>query len=423
MVAPIGNIANKFIFPSTFSSSTTTNSQDSDLPTLFSANRMEIDLSIEFVPINSFEVRGRTSSTEKNFSRDSSMSSTWSSVIYHKRIANDGMDINQEPTIKSPAMSYETEQEKALCLSKASKTLGNTRPQNGNNEAIPILPECAGHIDQGEQQQCVATPNDDNDNIINIQLPYDPNSPTKLELCSGNFHPISLHRSIEQIVSDTKNIKDSLNFMARYISNKKINSNKANDLVDFDSIGDSIWNFISGIYQANWDFFLTDNKTKSLREKIVSKFSPRIILTTTKSNKEQEKSVPITINKVPPPSPLLVKSKKEVNVISKYFQSKKPSAENKNQVGNINLARSYAQATKMSANILEVLKIKEAFPALNAKKIDQINSIVKGDSKPKLRIQMMTKGPSRKQVIIPMSKENISAFMKNSSLHVANINR
>ena len=77
----------------------------------------------------------------------------------------------------------------------------------------------------------------------------------------------------------------------------------------------------------------------------------------------------------------------------------------------------------MSANILEVLKIKEAFPALNAKKIDQINSIVKGDSKPKLRIQMMTKGPSRKQVIIPMSKENISAFMKNSSLHVANINR
>jgi len=36
---------------------------------------------------------------------------------------------------------------------------------------------------------------------------------------------------------------------------------------------------------------------------------------------------------------------------------------------------------------------------------------------------MTTKGPSRKQVIIPMSGENISNFMKNSSLHVANINR
>ena len=247
--------------------------------------------------------------------------------------------------------------------------------------------------------------------------------PTELELWSGNFHLISLYGSIEQIVLDTKNIKDSLNFMARYISNKKVNSNKANDLLDFDGIGDSIWNFISAVYQANWDSFLTDDKTKSLREKIASKFSPRIVLTATKSNKEQAKSVPITIDKVPPLPPLPVKSKKEVNVISKYFQSKKSSAENKNQVGNNNPARSYTQATKTSANMLEVLKIKEAFPALNTKKIDQINSIVKGDSKPKPRIQMTIKDPSRKQVIIPMSKENISTFMKNSSLYMANINR
>jgi len=72
---------------------------------------------------------------------------------------------------------------------------------------------------------------------------------------------------------------------------------------------------------------------------------------------------------------------------------------------------------------LEVLKIKEAFPALNTKKIDQVNSIVKGNPKPKPRIQMMTQGPSRKQVIVPMSKDNNSNFKKNSALHVANINR
>ena len=36
---------------------------------------------------------------------------------------------------------------------------------------------------------------------------------------------------------------------------------------------------------------------------------------------------------------------------------------------------------------------------------------------------MTTKGPSRKQVIIPMSAENVSSFMKNSSTNVANINR
>ena len=73
--------------------------------------------------------------------------------------------------------------------------------------------------------------------------------------------------------------------------------------------------------------------------------------------------------------------------------------------------------------MFNVLKIKEAFPALNAKKINQVNSIVKGNLKSKPKIQMTTKGPSRKQVIIPMSKDNIDAFMKNLSLHTANINR
>ena len=70
-----------------------------------------------------------------------------------------------------------------------------------------------------------------------------------------------------------------------------------------------------------------------------------------------------------------------------------------------------------------VLKIKETFPALNAKKIDQVNDIVHGQSKPKPRIKMTTKGPSRKHIIIPMSSDNAVSFMKNSLLNVANINR
>jgi len=131
----------------------------------------------------------------------------------------------------------------------------------------------------------------------------------------------------------------------------------------------------------------------------------------------------VTIDKVPPPPPLPVKSKREVNVISKYFQNKKLSAENKNLVGNKKSTMSYTQATKPSVNTSEVLKIKETFLALNTKKIDQINNIVKGNSKPKPRIQMTTKGSSRKQVIVPMSTENNNNFMKNSALHISSINR
>ena len=36
---------------------------------------------------------------------------------------------------------------------------------------------------------------------------------------------------------------------------------------------------------------------------------------------------------------------------------------------------------------------------------------------------MITKGPSREKIIILISSDNINKFMKNSSLHVANINQ
>ena len=123
------------------------------------------------------------------------------------------------------------------------------------------------------------------------------------------------------------------------------------------------------------------------------------------------------------PPPLPAKTKKEVTVISKYFLPNKPTVENKVQ-GNINNSgKSYAQATKTSNNMLEVLKIKDMFPSLNAQKVDQVNNIVNGQTKPKPCIKMTTKGPSRKQVIIPMSRDNINSFMKSLSLYVANINR
>jgi len=90
--------------------------------------------------------------------------------------------------------------------------------------------------------------------------------------------------------------------MARYISNKKINPSKANELEDFNSMGDSIWNFISLVYQANWDSLHTDNQATTLRAKISSKFTPRITSNPGKNNKEIPKHVPVIIEKIPLPS-------------------------------------------------------------------------------------------------------------------------
>ena len=187
---------------------------------------------------------------------------------------NNGIDIDSDPPTEFPALSYEEEQEKELCLRKAAETTNNTRPQGGNIEVSSIQVKHGGHIPIDRTHGQVS--HNDDDNVINIQLSYDPNVPTEPKLWSGNFHPISLYGSIEQIALDTKSIKDSLNFMARYISNKKVNPKTANNLKDFDGIGDAVWNFLSLVYQSGWDSLHTDNKSKTLREKILSKFTPRI---------------------------------------------------------------------------------------------------------------------------------------------------
>ena len=210
--------------------------------------------------------------------------------------------------------------------------------------------------------------------------------------------------------------------MAKYIQGKQINGNKVNDLNDFDGMGDAIWNFISSVYASKWDALFTDQKSNTLRGKISSKFTPRIPPSNSHPMKDIPKSTPVSINKAPPPPPLPAKTKKEINIISKYFH-KRPTTNNSEGSTNQQKPKSYAQVSKTKINTSEVLKIKETFPALNAKEINQVNDIVNSQSKPNPRIRMTTKGPSRKNIIIPMSSDNASSFMRNSSLNIANINR
>jgi len=193
-------------------------------------------------PDNNNEVRGRTLSYISNISRDISMSSTISSKAYHERIAwKNAMDVNDENNNKdvSPELSYETSQEKAICLSAAAKKQANMLPTGGNLthnsnsqhvlEKHPISIPTQGPIVQNDKSA-----------FINIPLPYNPNAPMDPEIWGGSFHPISLHGLIEHIASNTKNIKDSLKFMAKYISNKQVDSAKANELDDFKGIGELV---------------------------------------------------------------------------------------------------------------------------------------------------------------------------------------
>jgi len=192
---------------------------------------MGMDIQSGPAPNNFNEVRGRTLSSNRSISRDVSMSSTKSSVVYHERMTTNNANNNNDPVNASPKLSYETEQEKAFRVSKAADQQDTMRSMGDNNKAS-------------------STHSTHEESVINIQLPYDPQAPTEPDLWSGSFHPVSLHGLIEHFASDSKNIKNSLNFIAKYISNKQVNSGKANELNDFDGMGNAIWNFISLVYEA-----------------------------------------------------------------------------------------------------------------------------------------------------------------------------
>jgi len=362
-----------------------------------------MDIQVGQGPVPDLAIRGRNLSPSVNLSRESSLASSGCSTPYHDRMDTD-VDFPPSREVLNLELSYETEQEKAQWVGMAANQQDNMRSLHIHNEAPPT------HSQHEEE-------------VINIQLPYNPQAPTEPDLWSGSFHSISLHSSIEHFVSDSKSIKVSLDFLAKYIRNKQVNSNMINDLADFNGMSDAIWNFISSVYDAKWDALYTDNKANTLRAKVSSKFTPRTIPQHNGNKKDIAKSVPVTINKVLSPPPLPAKTRKEINIISKYFHPKKSLVENTAKGNNASPRKSYAQVSKPPVSTSDVLKIKETFPSLNVQKIDQVNSIVNGQNNPRPRIRMTTKGPSRKQVIIPMSGENISSFMKNSSLHVANINR
>jgi len=123
------------------------------------------------------------------------------------------------------------------------------------------------------------------------------------------------------------------------------------------------------------------------------------------------------------PSPIPAKSQKEVNEISKYFKKNNKPSLHKSYMQVSLSSKKMISSTFISNITRNALKIKETFPNLPNRKIDLIQKVINDSSnKSKPRINMTTKGPSHKQVIILMNSELGKKFIKDSSNHVANMN-
>jgi len=114
------------------------------------------------------------------------------------------------------------------------------------------------------------------------------------------------------------------------------------------------------------------------------KYTPVVKLMKNSKKGEKNTNKLASIERMPPS--ILVKLPKEVRQISKYFKTTNLINNNKNN------NKLYAQVSNADNNTREVLKIKKTFLNLQAKKIENIQKIIRGDGKPKPKLNMTTKG-------------------------------
>jgi len=125
------------------------------------------------------------------------------------------------------------------------------------------------------------------------------------------------HSSMEYLGSDIKIIKELLSRIEKFILDKSIDGSKANDIKDFKGLDKVAWRFISALYSSQWNSLLVDGTNHSFRNNVKSKFSPQVVKEATKA-KESNISHFSYVSTLP--LPILVKSAKKVNEISRYFK-------------------------------------------------------------------------------------------------------
>lgn len=112
--------------------------------------------------------------------------------------------------------------------------------QENNQDSIVTVPSTQQELQHVSNEALALTicnvPCVDDNDIINIQLPYDPDWSTKPNLWNSSFRYISLYSLLEHLPFDARCIKTFLVCIAKYIKDKKINSFKVNEVKDLQGI-------------------------------------------------------------------------------------------------------------------------------------------------------------------------------------------
>ena len=341
--------------------------------------------------------RGRSAIASANSSRESSVLSKASSIEYSARMEAQSVD---------PNWANQTE-DKLFQLSYATPKGGESNIQvpANNIDSMPLP-----HVSNANST-CPQAPA-----ISGVSsLPYAELRPGNPESWDGHTNPISM---FGQNNTQEIDVNNSLMRISDFIGNRELKNNREKDIPFLSGFGQIAFGFVSSVFKGGWDQLKTDRDNKMFRELIKDEFTTKV--PTLSKGKKANKFPPtklVKFTKLPPPQ-LSPRPSKEVLEKSKFHGRNAPGKEKKTtEIAKL----SYVQVSSKSVN--NILKIKENFPELSNKKIKELNRLIFNKSeKPKPKINMMTKGPSRKQVITPMGSDNTKSFMTTSSNHVTNLN-
>ena len=194
MVVPIRDIGNILFHSSAF------NTNASNMASVFNIDMADDSVIGNITFSNSDrkdKVRGCSSASSMPSSRSLSSSSDKSNKVYLIRVQYKSDNMDQDDPVtpsNSPQLKYVTPNRQESCISKVADTPSNMRKQCGQNIAPTINNNTMAN----------------NGEVINIQLNYDIDQALDPELWSGEFRVVSLHRSIEHLAFNIKNIKESL---------------------------------------------------------------------------------------------------------------------------------------------------------------------------------------------------------------------
>jgi len=214
----------------------------------------------------------------------------------------------------------------------------------------------------------------------------------------GAHHALSIFGTQETTAIDTANITQSISRMIDYF--------KHNPAGEFANVVKALWGLIAMIYTSRWDLLPIEDKNihKLVGEKIVSGYIKLGLVNDKTAEKSSLSSTSLPSNTaVPlPPTNSVITPPPQTSVVPQKVP--KPS----------NMKKLYAQASKSNlSKVKDILQVKEAFPSLSADKVGKILKVkISSEGKKKPKLNMTTRGPSRKEVIIPMTKSNAELIMK-----------